>query len=129
MASVDEVIRALSDRLRLRCVLLLAREEELCVCEFTQALDVVQPKVSRHLATLRAAGIVIARRDAQWLHYRLDPDRPAWLSQIVEAVRAGSAADADHLADLGRLAGSTKRVVRSRQTAEQDIQRGARAGP
>ena len=117
MASVDEVLRALSDRLRLRCVLLLAREEELCVCEFTQALDVIQPKVSRHLATLRAAGIVSARRDAQWLHYRLDPERPAWLSQIVEAARAGSAADADHLGDLDRLAHSTKRVVRPRQTA------------
>ena len=114
MENVDEIFRALSDRLRLRCILLLAREDELCVCELVQALDVIQPKVSRHLAILRAAGIVTAWRDAQWLHYRLDPERPAWLSQIVEAACAASARDADHVADLQRLAGSTARVARPR---------------
>ncbi len=121
MESVDHVFAALSDRLRLRCVLLLAREGELCVCELVQALDVVQPKVSRHLATLRAAGVVAARRDAQWLHYRLNPDRPRWLSRVIEAARAGAARDADHLADLKRLASSTKRVARPQHTADAAI--------
>lgn len=109
---MDQIFAALSDRLRLRCVLLLAREGELCVCELVQALDVVQPKVSRHLATLRTADIVAARREAQWLHYRLNPDRPSWLSRVIDAACAGSARDSDHLADLQRLANSTKRVAR-----------------
>lgn len=112
MKSVQHIFAALSDRLRLRCVLLLVREGELCVCELVQALDVSQPKVSRHLATLRTAGIVVVRREAQWLHYRLDPDRPAWLSRIVDAAVAASVDDPDHLADLDRLAASTKRVAR-----------------
>jgi ArsR family transcriptional regulator len=117
MESVDRVFAALSDRLRLRCVLLLAREGELCVCELVDALDVVQPKISRHLATLRTAGIVVARREAQWLHYRLDPDRSAWLDRIVEAAAKASADDPDHRADRARLAASTKRVPRPRSTA------------
>ena len=112
MENVQQIFAALSDRLRLRCVLLLVREGELCVCELVQALDVSQPKVSRHLATLRTAGIVVVRREAQWLHYRLDPDRPVWLSRIVEAAVAASADDPDHRADLDRLAASTKRVAR-----------------
>ena len=112
MENVQQIFAALSDRLRLRCVLLLAQEGELCVCELVQALDVSQPKVSRHLATLRTAGIVVVRREAQWLHYRLDPNRPVWLSRIVEAAVAASADDPDHLADLDRLAASTKRVAR-----------------
>ena len=112
MENVQRTLAALSDRLRLRCVLLLAREGELCVCELVQALDVSQPKVSRHLATLRESGLVVVRREAQWLHYRLDPDQPIWLSQIVEAAAAACATDPDHLADLERLAGSTRRVPR-----------------
>lgn len=112
MEHVQSTFAALSDRLRLRCVLLLAREGELCVCELVEALDVSQPKVSRHLATLRTAGIVVVRRQAQWLHYRLDPNRPAWLSQIVDAAVAGAADDPDHAADLSRLAASPKRVPR-----------------
>jgi ArsR family transcriptional regulator len=112
MENVQQIFAALSDRLRLRSVLLLAREGELCVCELVDALDVSQPKVSRHLATLRTSGIVIVRREAQWLHYRLDPNRPIWLSRIVEAAVAASEADPDHLTDLDRLAASTKRVGR-----------------
>ncbi|MBK1671408.1 hypothetical protein CKO28_25745 [Rhodovibrio sodomensis] len=112
MESVQHIFAALSDRLRLRSVLLVAREGDLCVCELVQALDVSQPKVSRHLATLRTARIVTVRREAQWLHYRLDPNRPVWLSRIVEAAVAASADDPDHLADLDRLAASTKRVGR-----------------
>mgnify|MGYP006429139457 CR=1 FL=1 len=112
MNTAEHIFGALSDRLRLRCVLLLANAGELCVCEITHALDVVQPKVSRHLATLRAAGIVTAQRDAQRLYYRLNPDCAKPVSRILEAACAVSAQDADHLADLQRLAGNTKRVVR-----------------
>lgn|SRR5262249_39996870 len=61
---------ALSDRTRLRLLNLMG-EDEVCVCFFVEILDELQPKISRHLAYLRRAGIVQARRDRKWIHYRI----------------------------------------------------------
>src|SRR3954463_428771 len=61
---------ALADKTRLR-LLNLMREDEICVCFFTEVLGQSQPKISRHLAYLRNAGIVEARRDGKWMHYRI----------------------------------------------------------
>lgn len=69
---VDRMFRAVSDRTRLR-ILHLLQGGELCVCEIVAALRVPQPKASRHLAYLRRAGLVVARRDGLWMHYRLAP--------------------------------------------------------
>ena len=65
---------ALADRTRLR-ILNLMRRREVCVCFFVAILDETQPKISRHLAYLRRAGIVAARREGKWIHYSLS--RPA----------------------------------------------------
>ena len=67
---VDLMFRAFSDRTRLRLLNML-RTGETCVCDLVAVLDVPQPKVSRHLAYLRKAGLVIARKDGFWMHYRL----------------------------------------------------------
>ena len=68
---------ALADRTRLRLINLMGADE-LCVCFFVEVLKTNQPKISRHLAYLRRAGIVDARREGQWMHYRIaepaDPD-------------------------------------------------------
>jgi len=61
---------ALADKTRLR-ILNLMRESEVCVCFFTEVLGESQPKISRHLAYLRGAGIVSARRDGKWMHYKI----------------------------------------------------------
>lgn len=67
---------ALADKTRLR-LLNLMREDEVCVCYFVEVLDTNQPKISRHLAYLRKAGLVSARRDAKWMHYRITkPSEP-----------------------------------------------------
>ena len=65
-------LAALADDTRLRLVHLLL-QRELCVCELVDALRMPQYKVSRHLRTLRAAGLVEARRDGRWMHYRVNP--------------------------------------------------------
>jgi ArsR family transcriptional regulator, arsenate/arsenite/antimonite-responsive transcriptional repressor len=69
--------RALADRTRLRLLSLIG-SDEVCVCFFVEILKTNQPKISRHLAYLRRAGIVGARREGQWMHYRIvepsDPD-------------------------------------------------------
>jgi ArsR family transcriptional regulator len=69
--------------------MLLAAEEELCVCEFTQALGLAQPAISRHLALLREAGIVLDRREGLWIHYRLHPDLPPWAMDVLQATAKG----------------------------------------
>ena len=68
--SFSRLFKALGDETRLRIVALLSHGE-LCVCHLEEALRVSQPKVSRHLAILRAAGIVEDRRDGSWVYYRL----------------------------------------------------------
>jgi ArsR family transcriptional regulator len=83
------LFRALSDTTRLRCLVLLQREEELCVCELTYATGVVQPKISRHLAQLREAGLVRDRRAGQWVYYRLNPDLPAWVAGVLRGTAEG----------------------------------------
>lgn len=68
--AVDLLFRALSDPTRLRLLNLIA-DKEICVCYFVEILGISQPKISRHLAYLRRAGIAAARRQGRWMHYRL----------------------------------------------------------
>lgn len=78
--------RALADRTRLRLLNLMGADE-VCVCFFVEILKTNQPKISRHLAYLRRAGIVDARRDGQWMHYRIvepsDPDAMQVLKDVM----------------------------------------------
>jgi len=69
-AQMELLFRALADRTRLRLLNLLAAGE-VCVCFFVEVLGESQPKISRHLAYLRRAGVVAARRDGKWMHYRV----------------------------------------------------------
>ena len=70
MQELETFFLALADKTRLR-LLNLMRDGEICVCFFTEVLGESQPKVSRHLAYLRNAGLVEARRDGKWMHYRI----------------------------------------------------------
>ena len=69
-ATLENVFRALADSTRLR-LLHLMNGREICVCYLVEVLNVPQPKISRHLAYLRRAGLVLARREGKWMHYRL----------------------------------------------------------
>jgi ArsR family transcriptional regulator, arsenate/arsenite/antimonite-responsive transcriptional repressor len=70
VSSFSRLFKALGDETRLRIVALLSHGE-LCVCHLEEALRLSQPKVSRHLATLRSAGVVEHRREGTWVYYRL----------------------------------------------------------
>lgn len=78
--------RALADRTRLRLLNVIGGGE-VCVCFFVEILKTNQPKISRHLAYLRRAGIVEARRDGQWMHYRVvepeDPEAALVLKNVI----------------------------------------------
>ncbi len=82
---VDRLFRAFSDRTRLR-ILHLLRGGELCVCDLVSVIDAPQPKISRHLAYLRRAGLVLARKDGLWTHYRLAPARNAFHKKLLECL-------------------------------------------
>jgi ArsR family transcriptional regulator len=88
-----QFFQLLSDDTRLRCLLLMQQEGELCVCELTHALDIIQPKVSRHLAMLRDSGVVKDRRQGQWIYYQLNPDLPSWATEVMQVASSGFSAD------------------------------------
>ncbi len=71
MQEIINIFKALSEETRLR-ILKLLEHGELCVCDIVAALDMVQPKISFHLATLKEAGFIRDRRQGRWTHYRLD---------------------------------------------------------
>ncbi|MGB0468236.1 MAG: metalloregulator ArsR/SmtB family transcription factor [Pontibacterium sp.] len=77
----------MADNLRLRALLLIHQEDELCVCELTAALGESQPKVSRHLAHLRSHGLLLDRRQGQWVFYRLNPALPNWACTTLNNLR------------------------------------------
>lgn len=109
MVTVENFFPALADPTRLRCLLLLATESELCVCELTHALGESQPKISRHLATLREAGIVSDRREGLWIHYRINPDLPAWAREILSTASQANAVAKPFAQDRKRLRGAPTR--------------------
>lgn len=80
----------LADESRRKLLLLLLSGGEQCVCNLYTSLNISQPKVSRHLAVMREAGLVNARREGKWVHYRLNPQMPLWCFRILEAMRDGS---------------------------------------
>ncbi len=100
----DKLFHLLSDRTRLRGVLLLHAEGRLCVCELVHALDLSQPKISRHLAQLRDGGLVLDERRGHWVHYRLADGLPGWARDVIAAAaRGGEGAGIDWQADRERL--------------------------
>ena len=88
--TTDTFFKMLSDSTRLRCLMLMQAEGELCVCELTHTLNLSQPKVSRHLAHLREAGVLLARRNGTWMFYRVNPDMPSWSRQILQTALDGT---------------------------------------
>ncbi|MFK5895316.1 MAG: metalloregulator ArsR/SmtB family transcription factor [Pseudomonadota bacterium] len=75
--------KCFTDKIRLKCLMLIQYEGELCVCELMLALDDIQPKVSRHLALLRKSELLVDRKQGQWVFYRINPDLPDWAKSVL----------------------------------------------
>lgn len=84
------LFKSLSDNIRLSILLLLQAEEELCVCEFSEALDEIQPKISRNLALLKKVGLVVNRRQGQWIYYSINKQLPQWATQVLLETYSGN---------------------------------------
>jgi ArsR family transcriptional regulator len=100
--SMELLFRALADRTRLRLLNLMG-DDEVCVCFFVEVLKTNQPKISRHLAYLRRAGLVGARREGKWMHYRVSAPPDEHAARIFTEVRAWLAQDRDMQRDRERL--------------------------
>ncbi|HEX7723361.1 MAG TPA: metalloregulator ArsR/SmtB family transcription factor [Pyrinomonadaceae bacterium] len=85
--NLETLFRALADRTRLRLINLLG-DSEVCVCFLVEILKISQPKISRHLAYLRQARVVVARREGKWMHYRLSEPPDEHAAHIFREVRA-----------------------------------------
>ncbi|MDG3086675.1 metalloregulator ArsR/SmtB family transcription factor [Vibrio hannami] len=99
----NQFFKILSDETRMRCLLLIAREEGLCVCELTEALNESQPKISRHLAQLRQSGVLIDERKGQWVMYRVSDSLPGWLAKIIDGLKSSNCLKEQYQQDIERL--------------------------
>jgi ArsR family transcriptional regulator len=109
--SPEILFRALSDETRLRCVMLVLQHGELCVCNLTEALKLSQPKISRHLATLKAARVLQDRREGVWVHYRLHAQLPVWALTVLQQTLCGIQAREPFLSDSLNLKNTPETVM------------------
>lgn len=107
--SPAQFFKCLSDETRLRCVALLQKQGKLCVCELTAALDLSQPKISRHLALLRQCGLLLDSREGQWVYYQINPELPDWAFPILKNALAAVEITGHFQNDLERLHQMEKR--------------------
>lgn len=84
MNNPADFFKLIAEQNRLQLVCLLVQQGELCVCELTTATGLQQPQVSRHLTILKKAGLLVDRRQGQWVYYQLNPLRPDWITTILQ---------------------------------------------
>jgi len=103
MMTANELFSLLSDETRLRCLILIQRKGELCVCEISQIMGSIQPKISRHLALMRTSGLVSDERRGQWVYYSLNPSLPNWAKKIIESTLENLKEEKPYHSDLKKL--------------------------
>lgn len=79
--------KCLADETRFNIVMLVLGNNELCVCDLTEKLQLSQPKISRHLALLRSLGFLQDRRQGQWVYYSLNPNLPVWCLDVLNTLK------------------------------------------
>jgi ArsR family transcriptional regulator len=99
---IERFFQALGDKTRLRLLNLMG-EQEICVCYFVEILGQPQPKISRHLAYLRSAGIVSPRREGKWMHYRITAPTHRGAAQVLQQTLEWLKDDREMQIDRSRL--------------------------
>ena len=104
MKEIADGLKALSEEVRLRLLLLLHSQGELCVCDLIGALNLPQSTISRHLAYLKNSGWVEGKRRGVWMHYRLTPQLSPLMREILDALAREAANRPETKRDAGNLA-------------------------
>lgn len=99
---IELLFRALGDRTRLRLLNLMGGDE-VCVCYFVEVLGIPQPKISRHLAYLKKAGVVESRREGKWMHYRITAPSDAHAARVFNDLRGWLSKEPTMQRDRSRL--------------------------
>lgn len=99
---LSKILKALADETRIRIVALLAHGE-LCVCHLEEALELSQPNISRHLGILRASGVVVTRRDGNWIYYRLADQANTDCEKIIATIQENFASRTGLRRDVQKL--------------------------
>ena len=107
----NELFSLLSDETRLRCLVLLQKEGELCVCEISQIMESIQPKISRHLALMRKSGLVSDERRGQWVYYSLNQSLPDWVKKILEATLENLMKEEPYNSDIRKMCSLRKENI------------------
>ena len=114
--------KCLTDEIRLKSLMLIQYQGELCVCELVAALKEIQPKISRHLALLRKSKILIDRKQEQWVYYRINPNLPGWAKSVITQTMESNVPfiqeNIDNLAQMGKRPGRGKEACQ--QTTEKE---------
>lgn len=113
--------KCLSDEIRLKSLMLIQYQGELCVCELMGALNESQPKISRHLALLRKNKILLDRRQEQWVFYRINPDLAAWEKSVIAETTESNAEFIEESID--NLSLMRSRPERVKNACQQTIKR------
>jgi len=100
MLNLAAIFKALGEPVRLRLFSLLASSGEVCVCHLTDALELPQSTISRHLGVLRHAGLVATRRDGKWMYYKLADGVPV---ELLSMLNYSDAVESQLLLDMQRL--------------------------
>ena len=101
-AQLELLFKALAERTRLRLLNLMSAGE-VCVCFFVEVLGASQPKISRHLAYLRRAGVVAARREGKWMHYRVEAPADPHAARVFVEVMAWLSEEREMQKDRARM--------------------------
>ncbi len=115
------LMKACADQTRLRLLNLLATEGEVCVCHLVDVLATNQPKVSRHLAYLKRAGLVSDRKDSLWVHYRLSESLAEHASRLLDCLNSCCVESPEMQQDVSKL-----RQVREAQPLVKLMRRSAK---
>tara|TARA_R110001583_G_scaffold11613_13_gene52298 strand:- start:18910 stop:19248 length:339 start_codon:yes stop_codon:yes gene_type:complete len=96
----NQFFKMLSDETRLRCLILIAREDRVSVSELCFALEQSQPKISRHLAILRQSGVLLDQREGQWVYYKVNSALPGWMRKVISGLTSSNCLRAEYLEDI-----------------------------
>ena len=112
----SRLLKACADPTRLRLLNLLASEDEVCVCHLVEVLGTNQPKVSRHLAYLKRAGLVTDRKDGLWVYYRLSSSLNKHCQRLIECLNACASEATEMQSDIHML-----RHIHTHQTSPRQL--------
>ncbi len=114
---MNDFFKVLSDETRLRCLVLILENKEVCVCELIHALALPQSKISRHLSIIKLNGLITQRRSGQWVLYSINPRLSNFKNKIIATVLDELKNNSPYTEDKIRLSNMQDRPAITKESA------------